>query len=293
MSSENKHWASWVLDVVVGIGAVAQIFIGIILIWQLKAYEASNELTRESVLLSSKNLDASTAGLELTRQSIVLGQKSLDLTQKSLESTQQALKLSQAANDISAQGIGASNTPWIDAKIDDISYIPDHPDKPELDDLPPNNGILGYGDAAGHYFSNKAIAIHYTLENHSDTPAKHVYVSFFLKNSKGYATGYVDTGAFGGMYNVAVMPKQTVHLTTHLIPQGGDPRDMIRLINKTKVSVEVYIFYFDALKHKTEFIETLHKLGDDWTVTGTEYDPPESEIHDMIYEIDTSKKSKK
>jgi hypothetical protein len=51
---EDKSPAKWILDGVVGVGALAQVVIGFILIWQLQAYEASNDLTRQSLELTRK-----------------------------------------------------------------------------------------------------------------------------------------------------------------------------------------------------------------------------------------------
>jgi hypothetical protein len=57
-NTKQKHWATWILDIVVAIGAISQIGIGVVLIYQLKAYEASNSLTRDALALTRKTVDA-------------------------------------------------------------------------------------------------------------------------------------------------------------------------------------------------------------------------------------------
>lgn len=52
MSKNDKHWATWILDGVVAIGAIAQIVIGYILICQLTAYQQSNAILDKTLKAS-------------------------------------------------------------------------------------------------------------------------------------------------------------------------------------------------------------------------------------------------
>jgi hypothetical protein len=107
INKTEKHWATWILDVLVAVGAGAQVFIGIILIWQLGSYQKSNELTQQS--------------LDLNKKQFELTQKSLDLTQKSLDQTQAEIAVAQEASNISRKSLEMTNTPWVTIEINKIS----------------------------------------------------------------------------------------------------------------------------------------------------------------------------
>jgi hypothetical protein len=59
VAQKEKHWAAWVLDIFVAIGAISQVGIGIVLICQLSAYEKSNKLTQESLKLTNATFKTS------------------------------------------------------------------------------------------------------------------------------------------------------------------------------------------------------------------------------------------
>ena len=47
------------------------------------------------------------------------------------------------------------------------------------------------------------------------------------------------------------MPKQTVNMLARMLTTSSkDPQEVIARIKQAKVGIEVYVFYFDALKHK-------------------------------------------
>jgi hypothetical protein len=260
-------------------------------VWLAFLQKDANEISRQAMAANQKSLELNQKSLALAQQSIDITQKSLDLNQQSVKAAQEALALTEKANEISQQGIATANTPWIDVRIINISYTGNHAYDPTTADLPPYNGIIASTDGKGHS-TNASLDIHYSLENHSDSPAKHVYVYCFLKNGSSYAAGFTDREALADD-SVALMPKQVATFTASMLSEGRDPREMIKLIEQSKVGVKIYVFYFDALKHKTSFIETFYNINGIITLTNTEFDPPESEIEDMLYERDTSKKNKK
>lgn len=186
------------------------------------------------------------------------------------------------ANELNLEAITAANTPWLDVHLEDIKYIPNHPPNPVLDELPPNNGVAGVGTINGP-LSNSSVDISYSVENHSDTPAKRIWVGCFLQNAPEY-----DDTEFEAPSSIAVMPRQTIKLVSRMLTTSGkDPSEVIDRIRQAKVGIEIYVSYFDTLKHKHDFIQTFHQLNGAFVSTNIELDVPDSELTDMILKRDT------
>lgn len=249
-------------------------------VWLAFLQKDANEINRQSMMAAQKSI-------EFTQHSIDLTQKSLGLNQQSVKTAQDAFALTAKSNEISQQSLAASNMPWIDVNIISIGYTGNHSYDADTADLPPNYGVISSIDSRGHE-TNASLDIHYAVENHSDSPAKHIYVTCFLKRGSSYKSGFSDREAIADD-SLAVMPKQTINRTASMLSEGGDPRSMIDLIKREKAGIRIYVFYFDALKNKTSFIETFYYIGGKPTLVDTEFDPTESEIEDMIYERDASK----
>jgi hypothetical protein len=274
----DKHWAAWVLDIFVAIGAISQIGIGVVLIYQLSAYKASNDLTRKSLELSRKNFDLTAKSVDLTQRSTELSQKTIELTQKSLEATQEALKYASKANEISEKQMEAANAPWIDVSINDVTYKRGGGLENSTGMLPPAYGVLGTVDAKGRV-SNNTVEISYSVRNHSDSPAPRVYSECFLEN----ATGYMDR-EFSDPNSHAIMPHQTMNRRASLLAMNGDPKAVVSQIDNAKVGIRVSVLFYSAMGKKGSFIETFYKIDGKFIVTNTEFNPSESEIMKMIHE---------
>jgi hypothetical protein len=275
---DEKHWATWLLEIFVAVGAISQIGIGIVLILQLSAYESSNNLTRKSLELSRKNFDLTAKSVDLTQRSTELSQKTIELTQKSLDATQEALKYASKANEISEKQMEAANTPWIDVSINNVSYKRSNNLERSSGMLPPAYGILGTSDANGR-ISNNTVEISYSVQNHSDAPAPRVYSECFLENARGYMDRELSDPN-----SHAIMPHQTMNRRASLLAVKGDPKGVVNQINDAKVGIRISVLFYSAMGKKNSFVETFYKIDGKFIVTNTEFNPSESEIMKMIHE---------
>jgi hypothetical protein len=243
----QKHWATWVLDIFVAIGAISQVAIGIVLIHQLHAYKSSNRLTRRSLELTRNNLDLTSKSVALTQKSTELSQKTIELTQKSVEATQEALKYASKANEISQKGLEAANTAWVDVRIKDVSR-----------------------------FSKDRMDINYYIENHSGSPATGIFAECYLETSYG-----IDENAFSES-NIAIMPNQTVETHSRILVIMSDPKTLVNEINDGKMGIKVYVFFFNAMGKKASFIETFYKIRGRFTNTDTQFNPSQADVFKLI-----------
>jgi hypothetical protein len=260
-NAKQKHWAAWLLDIFVAIGAISQIGIGIVLIYQLGAYESSNKLTRQSLELNKQNLDLTAKNVALTQRSTELSQKTIELTQKNLELTQknldaaqEALKYSSKANEISEKGIETSNMPSLDVSISRVK--------------------------ASSFKKTDAIEIAYWIQNHSSSPAPRAFAQCFLE----HATGCFDLAGISFDNNLAIMPHQTVSMTATLAAPPGNAKNIVNSINEGKVGIRIYVVLVSPVGKKDSFIETFYKSGRTFNVTNMKFNPSFSETDKMISE---------
>lgn len=270
----EKKLVTWVFDILIGIGALSQVVIGIVLIFQLSAYRASNDLTRQSLELSRKNSDLAAKSVEISKRSLELTDKSIELTQRStelsqrnvelaqknLDAVQQGLQYASKANEISKTGLETANMPSLDVNITGVGF---------------ENGPLAL------YDMQNAVEVRFSIENHSDAAATKAFAQCFLENMPG------KDGPFGiagpEKKDFAVMPHQTEKLRAKMFTvKGRIGAGIIELVNSGKIGVKVYVSFSTSLGKKGDFIETFYKSGGRFTSTNTEIDPPEKEISDLI-----------
>ena len=261
-NAKQRHWAAWVLDIFVAIGALSQIAIGILLIYELKEYQASNQLTRKSLEISARNLDLTAKSVDLTAKSVELtqrgtelSQKSIELTQKGLEATQEALKYASKSNELSAKGIEAANTPWLDVAITNVTV----------------NGKDG-------------LFIDYTLQNHSDSPATGISSQCYLEHA---GVSYIDENSFSSN-NLAIMPHQPVAARSTLIARGHDPKITLKQIAESRVNIKINVIIVSPSGKKTTLIETFRKKGRVFSIIDMQFNPPWADVVKNDTRVDES-----
>ena len=228
----EKRWHKVLLEWVVGIGAISQVVIGAILIYQLRAYEASNELTRQSLELSRKNFDLTAKSVDLAQQSIVLNQKSIDAAQA-------GLKFAQQANDLAKNGIIAANTPSVSIAILDVKKV-----------------------------DQNRIKVNYELKNHSSSVANYIVVECFLDKQ----VAVMDEPIYPGVDHdrLSVMPNSSFGGFVWFVTEDNKASDIIRRIDRGEINIKVLIEYRGPLNNESNFFEIFAKGRDGFGVVNLE-----------------------